>query len=288
MLLSSLALVFAVAASGSLEAQDVRFPADKMERATSVDESGKVEWAEHVEMKCSACSGTGKVKCTTCERLLDDAPTCIDCQRTKEAVCRMCCGLGYWPDPLEKVLCPACCGAAFILCDLCSGGGRIRGSEDGDRFSKCPACRGDGGWKCETCKGERLVETVPLKPSLKEASAANLRKAIAATDVAIQSVSGFKLDSETGSRKAVKDLVKRIKEGEKVFPVLKRAQKTIEDALNKTYAGNAWQHQGEREAKILQEAQFSVEYFLKAEKRIMEQALQRAETNEKLAADAGK
>jgi hypothetical protein len=31
-----------------------------------------------------------------------------------------------------------------------------------------------------------------------------------------------------------------------------------------------------------------VEYFLKAEKRIMEQALQRAETNEKLAADAGK
>ncbi|MBL9078312.1 MAG: hypothetical protein JNL08_12455 [Planctomycetes bacterium] len=270
--------------AGGLAAQDLRFVhPEKFERATKADDNGVLQWAEHEQVKCPTCSGTGKFKCPTCERFFDDAPHCIECKRTKEAVCRACAGAGHFADPLEKVLCPGCQGAGFLLCGLCNGGGRIKGEGSGDRWSTCPACRGDGGWKCGCCAGNRLVDSVPLKPSLKEANVAALDKAIATTDQVLVALQKWSPAEHKSSRKAVKELLKELKVAEAVYPAMKKLPKTLEDAMSKTAAGAQYQKQEEREGEIMGGVKNSAEYFLKHQKRMMELAKKRQEANAKLA-----
>lgn len=276
------AVLFAFAAAAP--AQDIRYiHPEKYERATKTDDAGLVQWDAHKEIQCQTCSGTGKIKCPTCERFYDDAEHCIECARKKETVCRSCGGLGHFPDPLEKVLCPGCKGAGFIECGLCSGGGRIKSESGGDRWSRCPACRGDGGWKCQGCKGERLVDAVQLKPSLKEANVQTLDKAIATTDEVLAELGKWSPGEHRSSRNAVKELLKVIKAAHGVYPVLKKTDKTCEEAMNKTYGGAQYQEQAEREGAVMGGYKDSVDYFLRHQRRMMELAKKRQEANEKVA-----
>lgn len=280
-----LCFVLAWFVAADLSAQELRFVhPEKFERATKADDAGLLQWAEMQEVKCPTCAGTGKMKCMTCERFFDDAPFCIECKRTKEAVCRACAGSGHFADPLEKALCPCCQGAGFLLCGLCNGGGRIKG-EGGDRWSTCPACRGDGGWKCGACKGERLVEVAQLKPSLRDANEATLEKALATTNEALAALEKFAPADFPSARKAVKDLQKQLKIAEKVYPPLKATQKSLEDAMNKTYGGTQYQGQGEREGAIMGTVKNSAEFYLKHQKHMMELCQKRLEANAKVEAE---
>lgn len=273
------AAVFAL--SAGLPAQDIRYVhPEKYERATKTDDHGLLQWAEHAPPKCTTCSGTGKTKCSTCERFFDDAKVCIECKRTKEAVCRACAGLGHFADPLEKALCPGCQGAGFLLCHLCNGGGRIRG-EDGERWSSCPVCRGDGGWKCGGCNGNRLVEVAQVKPSLRDAQVPALQKALATTDEALEGLAKFS-PANLPARKAVKELVKQLQIAQQLYPPLKRLQKPFEDAMSKTAGGAQYQGQAEREGAVLGGVKGSAEYYLKHQRRMLELALKRAEANAKV------
>ncbi|HEU4420386.1 MAG TPA: hypothetical protein VFT55_15730, partial [Planctomycetota bacterium] len=209
---------------------------EKIERATKADDKGMEQWAEHAKLECPTCSGTGKTKCSTCDRFAEDATTCVECKRSKEreVPCRTCAGTGAFPDPLEKVLCPGCRGAGFLLCMVCGGGGRLR-IDKAKQWSACPACRGEGGFKCAGCSGNRLVEVAGLKPSLKEANAATLGKALTPTEQALKDLDGFApTGGEVVVRKEVKALVKILEGAQGVHPAVKRMIKAVEDYMSKT------------------------------------------------------
>jgi len=278
------ALLAAFAVGQKREAVELRYVIpERFERATKADDKGLLQWAEHKQDKCVTCAGKGKTKCATCERFPDDAKQCVECKRNKdrETVCRPCGGLGYWPDPLEKAHCPQCLGSAVVVCLLCAGGGAIKTDGGGDRWQKCSGCRGEGGMKCGTCNGGRLVEVAVLKPSLKDANAASLTKALATTDQMLTALQAF-APSGNNTRKEVKELQKIYSSGQDVFPPMKRINKALDDVMNKVYAGNQYQGFQEREANTLNMFKSSSEYYLKHQKRMMELAHKRAEANEKL------
>lgn len=287
-LLSSLSVLLMWFGAPRVAAQDLRFVhPEKYERATKADEAGMLQWADHVEVKCVTCSGTGKMKCMTCERFYEDAPHCIECKRNeeKQAVCRACAGAGHFADPLEKALCPCCQGASFLVCGLCSGGGRLKTEGGGDRWGTCSGCRGTGGWECGVCDGERLVEVAALKPSLRDANLATLTKAIATTDQALEALGKFTPAGGPDARKAVKQLVKDLQIAQSVYPPLKRTPKVLEAAMSKTYGGSQFQGQAEREVEMMGGVKNSAEFYLKHQKRMLQLAQQRLEANEKRAAE---
>lgn len=260
---------------------------ERFERATKTDDKGLEQWAEWKPEKCSTCAGKGKTRCATCERFPDEAKNCIECKRNKdrETGCRSCGGLGHWPDPLEKVTCPQCMGAAVTVCGTCAGGGQIKITGGGDRWSNCPACRGDGGWKCATCNGARLVEPAQLKPSLKEANKETLAKAMAVADKTLAGLAAF-TPSAKDTRKEVKEFGRIVGEAGAVFPPMKRIGKALEDVMGKVYGGNQFQGHEEAEANTVNGFKVASEYYLKHQKRMMELAHKRAEINEKVLAES--
>lgn len=281
-----LATVLATMAFAQKEHVEIKyFAPDKFERATKTDDNGMIQWAEHAQVKCTTCSGTGKTKCTTCEGFSDDAKSCPDCKRTKEreAVCRACAGLGFFPDPLDKVHCPACLAAAFLTCFICHGGGHIKVEGSGEKWLDCPGCRGAGGFKCGVCNGNRLVEAAALKPTLRDANAATLQKAIATTDSVLQGLSAF-TPAGKNSRKETKEINRVLTMGQAVFPPIKRTPKVLDDYMGKTYGGANFIGHEEHEAEAMNLVKQSAEYYLKHQKRMMELAHKRAEANEILAA----
>jgi hypothetical protein len=279
LLLSFAVLVLCAARA---EAQVRHFSPDRFERATVTDAEGRIQWAEHAEVKCPTCTGTGKHKCTTCERFPDEATKCPDCgkKEAKEAVCHACAGTGRFPDPLEKALCPGCMGAGHIVCGNCPGTGILKVGDD-KRWSDCPGCRGDGFFKCPACNGARLVGVASLKPSLKDANAATLQKALKQTDELIKELAAFTPQAKN-SRKESKELAKIIQSGDKLYPALKPTSKALDELMKWTFPGANFQGQAEREVQSMQRMQASVDYYLKHQKRMMELALKRAEANEKL------
>jgi hypothetical protein len=168
---------------------------------------------------------------------------------------------------------------------LCSGGGAIKTDGCGDRWQKCVGCRGDGGLKCGTCNGNRLVEVAALKPSLKEANAASLTKALATTEQMLTALQAF-APSGNNTRKEVKELQKIYSGGQDVFPPMKRINKALDEVMGKVYAGSQFQESEQREANTLNTFKSHSEYYLKHQKRMMELALKRAEANEKLLAES--
>lgn len=277
--------LFAATAAAQKQPEIRYVSPDKFERATTTDAKGLLQWAEWKPEKCQSCAGSGKTKCLTCWRFKEDAKFCVECKRNKdlETACRACAGLGKWPDPLEKVHCPECFAAGFVLCLTCGGGGQIKTEGGGDRWAACSVCRGDGGFKCSTCNGARLVEVAAVKPNLKDASAATLQKAIAQTDQAIAAIAAVKPTGK-GTRKEVKELVKGYGIAQSTFPPLKRTAKSLEDVIGKVYGDN-FQGSEEREANTLATFQQHTDYFLKHQKRMLELAHKRAEANEKLLAE---
>ncbi|MBL8755369.1 MAG: hypothetical protein JNK15_18865 [Planctomycetes bacterium] len=265
--------------------QKVLLP-EKLERPTVTDDKGVVQWAPWKGVKCQGCSGSGKVKCDVCDRFGDDATNCPDCKRSKErlAVCRICAGTGELADPLDKVACPGCQGAAFQLCSVCGGGGRLK-IGGAKQWSDCPSCRGDGAFKCGTCNGSRLVEPAALKPSLREASVKDLAKAITVVDAALTEVGAIEPAGGDKARKSVKALVKACDTAGGTFPPLKRLGKPFEDFMGKIYAGKQFQGSAENEANTIANAKKSAEYYLKHQKRMLDLAHKRAEANAKLAGE---
>lgn len=259
---------------------------EKIERATVVGEDGLQRWAEWKAIRCPNCEGKKKVKCPTCERFSDDATTCVECQRNekKEADCRMCAGAGELPDPLDKVACPGCRGASFLVCTVCSGGGRLK-IGDAKKFGDCVGCRGAGGWKCGACNGARMVEPAALKPSLKEAPAKDLAKAAAVTESALKELAAVTPAGGDKARKDVKALVKAFEVAGAVHPAMKRLGKPFEDYMGKIYAGKQFQGSAENEAATMAMVKDAAEAYLKHQKRMLELAQKRAEANAKVASE---
>lgn len=287
LLLSSLLAAVVLTIAGPARAQDEIRPVhpERFERATKADADGVLQWAEHEAAKCTTCSGSGKTKCSTCDRFKDEIKHCIECKGTKETACRACAGLGAFPDPLVQVLCPGCMGAAVQACKCCGGGGQFTTESSGDRLVGCPACRGDGGWPCTVCGGKRVVDSVPLKPSLAEANEATLAKAIANADDAIAALSKFTPAGGKDARKAAKQLSKDLALAQKTFPVLKLHAKYFDHCMGRTYGGGEYKGQEEREAEVQNDFREGAKYFLQHQKRMMELARKRQEANGKLAGE---
>lgn len=277
-------LVLFVMAAGPVRAQkpvELRYPIpEKVERATKADDQGVLQWTKWEEPQCPTCKGTGKTKCPHCWRFPDDVKDCIECKRTaeREAVCRVCAGLGHIADPLEKVLCPGCLGAGFEPCMTCGGGGQQKVNGNGDTWTACVSCRGTGGYKCGVCEGERLVEPTALKPTLGEANAATLKKAIATTD---QILAGLSTWEPTGknSRKEAKEFTKILGPAAALMPPLKRMPKVFDTYMGKLYAGNQFVGYEENQANGMKLWKEHTTYYLKLQKRMMELCLKRAEAN---------
>jgi hypothetical protein len=166
---------------------------------------------------------------------------------------------------------------------VCGGGGRLR-IDKAKQFSACPACRGEGGFKCGGCSGNRLVEVASLKPSLKEANAATLGKALTPTEQALKDLDAFTATGgEVVVRKEVKALVKILEGAQAVHPAVKRMIKAFEDYMSKTYAGSNFQGEEEMYSNAMKLVKENTVAYLKHQKRMMELCLKRAEANEKLA-----
>lgn len=266
---------------GGIGAQDgwKRWIPEKIERPTTKDENGIQSWAEWKGDKCPTCAGTGKAKCTVCERFSDDATNCPDCHRNekKETVCRTCGGTGSQQDPLEKVQCPACMAAGFLLCTVCGGGGRLKVGE-AKQWSDCPACRGTGSFPCTVCNGDRMVEVCTLKPSLKDADSKSLKKAMTAVEQALKDLEAFKPTGGPAIRKDVKAVQKTL-DSQKDSPV-KKVGKQLGDYMTKIYAGAQFQGHEDNEVQTLGMVKAAAEYNLKHQHRMLELCLKRAEANE--------
>jgi hypothetical protein len=166
----------------------------------------------------------------------------------------------------------------------CGGGGRLK-VDKAKQWSDCPVCRGEGGFKCASCNGNRLVEAAGLKPSLKEANAATLGKAIAPTEQTLKDLDAFApTGGDVAVRKEVKALVKILEGAQAVHPAIKRLIKPFEDYMSKTYAASQFQGHEEEYANAMKLVKENTTYDLKHQKRMMELCLKRAEANEKLAA----
>jgi len=279
---------WAVGSPSLVMAQGVRYQMpERIERATKADAAGVLQWEEWTAPKCLSCTGTGKAKCTTCERFQDEAEICIECKRNaqREVACRACAGVGTYPDPLDKALCPGCMGASFLLCPTCGGGGRLRIGDGAKNWSACPCCRGDGGFKCGVCNGNRLVETAGLKPSLRDAPPKELAKAIAATDACLKELGLVNPAGGDKARKEQKALVKALGAGASVHPAIKRLPKVFEDYMGKCAAGSQFQGYDEEQVESMNLVKQNAEYYLKHQKRMLELANKRAEANAKLAAE---
>lgn len=256
---------------------------EKLERPTKADDKGMLLWAPHDKQKCPTCSGTTTTGCAHCDRI-EGNTKCLECSLKKTAPCRTCGGLGYLPDPLEKVSCPGCLGATVVECDVCNTIGSQKVTGSGDKPKECLACKGDGGFKCTVCKGARLVEPAQLKPSLAEAGPEALKKALEATDATLKALAAFEPTGK-GTRKEIKKYLEVLGTGAAFYPPLKRCQVVAEEVMKSVLKGEVWQGHEEREAAELKRMKASNEYYLKVNKRMIELAIARAEANAKLAAE---
>ncbi|MCR9248439.1 MAG: hypothetical protein NXI31_25715 [bacterium] len=265
-----------------------RYTPERVERKTEAGDDGKLKWAKYEAEKCRGCSGTGKTKCKACERLFDEAG-CPDCKRKekREIVCRTCIGDGSLPDPLKKVHCPGCSGAAFLLCTVCNGGGKIR-VDKAKRLSACPACRGDGAFPCKGCGGKRHVSGAALKPSLATADdTKKIKRALDVTEKMLKELGRFQPKGGDKGRKEAKALAKILKSGAKTHPAFKGLEKQVGKYMGKIFAGKQFVGAAEHESLAMERLKASAEYYLKMQKRMLELTLKRVEANAKIAAENG-
>jgi len=277
-----LTLLFAASADATAQGARYLIP-ERIERATEEGEDGKLQWAAWPAPDCGSCKGTGKSVCATCARFPKEAEHCPECQRKDKqkhlTACRACAGKGKIADPLDQVPCAGCMGSGMFLCTVCGGGGRLKVGA-AKRWSKCPACRGDGKYDCGGCKGKRVMTSLVIKPSLREAELDKLQKAMKAVDKSMTLFDKFSPTGGTKARKAVKELGKAYDAMKKVHPAWKGMAKATKSYMGKIFAGAQFQGHEENEANTMSMLKSNAEYYLKHQKRMLELAIKRAELNE--------
>lgn len=274
----------AVAAPAQKKSEFLLPVPEKLERATTPDAEGRLQFVAHKPERCPNCKGRQVMTCLHCERFDEgDCDRCPECKNTKEATCRVCAGSGETQDILERAPCPTCFGAALTRCFVCGGRGKFPVAGGGDRKQKCGCCDGVGAYPCSTCDGKRFVELPALKPSITEAKAADLEKAIAAIDAVAAELEKFA--STRDGRKDAKAFAKVTAAGGKYLPVLKRAQKDFEETAKKQAKGAVWTQYGDMVAAQAESAKQTLGYYLAHQKRVLELCLARMKANE---AAAGK
>ena len=160
-------------------------------------------------------------------------------------------------------------------------GGPVPVEGGGKRDQKCGCCKGKGAYDCTTCKGERAVEPPKLKPSVAEAKAQDLRKALEA--LAEVQAALDKFESSRDARKDMKAIARVVKPGFKYFPVLKRFAKQFDIATKAQTKGAVWTSYVDNVVAHADLMKRSLDYYLKHQKRVLELSLARAEHNEKVA-----
>jgi hypothetical protein len=255
---------------------------DTYKRATTTDAQGLTQWAEYDKPVCPTCQGKKTTVCTHCQRFTD-VKKCIECNMKKVAPCRACAGLGYMPDPLEQVLCPGCMGAGFFPCFVCGGKGTMKIEGNGDHVFDCVACKGEGGFKCPVCNGERLVESAQVKPHLKDASVATLKKAQASVEEVLKAVDGFTPGGKD-ARRDVRIYNKLLTPAFAVLPPLKRCPKALDEIMGRIFMGSQFKGHEQQEADALQQWKSSNLYYLKHQKHLLDLCIERAESNAKVLA----
>lgn len=275
-----LSVLFASDAQGGARGARYLIP-ERIERATEAGTDGELQWAEWPAPACASCKGTGKMVCPTCARFAKDAKDCPECGRKDPknmTACRACAGTGKIADPLDEVPCAGCMGSGMFLCTVCGGGGQLRvGSAK--RWSKCPACRGKGKFDCGACKGKRVMSSLVIKPSLREAELGNLKKAMKAVDASLALFAAFNPQGGTKARKEVKALGKAYDAMKKFHPSFKNMAKATKSYMSKIFAGAQFQGHAENEANTMNRLKANAEYYLKHQKRMLELATARAESN---------
>ena len=175
--------------------------------------------------------------------------------------------------------------SAFFPCTTCGGRGGSKVEGSGDKVMACPSCKGDGGFKCTVCDGKRLVESVQVKPPLKDnTNLAMLQKARDQIDATLKDLGGFEPDGKN-TRKDVKDIQKRVGGAPPTMTPLKKWPKALDDVMGKIYGGSTYMGHEEREAETLKIWKSNTEYYLKHQKRMIELAHKRAEANAKVQAE---
>ncbi|MFK7741152.1 MAG: hypothetical protein AB8H80_12610 [Planctomycetota bacterium] len=259
------------------------FKADKVERKTEAGDDGQHTWVAWHSPDCHSCKGVGKSTCVTCARFAKDAKDCPECHRKDPKLlveCRVCAGSGKLADPLESAPCAGCMGAGFLVCTVCGGGGQLKVG-GAKRWSDCPTCRGDGGFPCGGCKGKRTMSSLQIKPSLRDAPLDKLLKAKKDLDKTIAKFEAFAPVGGKGARKAVKTLGSAYSAAKKLHPAFKALPKSSKDYMNKTFAGKQFQGSDEREADTFKMLKRNAEYYLQWQRRMLQLAIERAETNAK-------
>ena len=282
---SLFALLLCLLAAPSVTAQDgyPRYTPERTERKTEKGEDGKLVWAKWAFEKCRFCTGTGKTTCKACEKMPEEVG-CPDCKRKdkRQIVCRTCIGEGTLPDPLEKVHCPGCAAAGFLICTVCNGGGKIR-IKGAKRYNACPACRGAGAWKCEACDGERFVGGAKLKPSLAECEDPDkIQDALEVAEEMLKDLEKFKPEGGDKARKEVKELQRIIKVGYKDFVALKAFHKQAGKYMGKIFAGKQFVGAADHESYAMNRIKEALVYYVKMQKQMLTLAKQRAEANVKI------
>ena len=279
-----LPLLFFVSAllSAPLAAQGPRFLIpEKIERTTQADDDGVEQWTEWKGVKGPSCKGTGKSVCVTCARFPKDAKDCPECGRKDDkllATCRVCIGTGELPDPLISVPCAGCMGSGVWVCTVCGGSAKIKVGA-AKRWSKCPACRGAGGFPCRGCKGKRVMSGLQLKPTILVAGPDKLKKTIKGLERTAQLFAKFTPIGGTKARKAVKELTAAFDSAKKMNPAFKDLGKQAKDYMGKIFAGANFQGHEENEQNTMTRIKTHAEYYLKHQARILDLALKRAEHN---------
>jgi len=277
-----LTLLAAVAARGSAQSY---FLPSAYEIATEDDAGGLQQFKKSEPLECVNCKGRTVATCMTCARF-ENHEHCIECNmKPAEATCRGCAGLGHFPDPLEKVHCPGCMAAGFIVCMVCGGRGYQLVAGSGDKRLNCVACKDQGGWPCAICKGQRLVEVARPKPDLRRAKLAKLQKA---RELVAQLHADLKAYKWLGknTRKDYKNYVKMLKPAAAVLPPLKRTGKAFDAVLKKTQSGSVFKSYQEREQATIKQWIERNLYYLEHQQHLLDLAIARAEHNEKVLADA--
>lgn len=257
--------------------------AAKLERPTQTDAEGLLQFAPHQKERCVNCKGRQVMTCLHCARFdPGDCESCPECKNTTEATCRICAGTGEMPDILQRAPCPTCFGAALTPCFVCGGKGKFPVAGGGDRKQKCGCCDGKGAYPCSTCDGKRHVDLPVRKPTVTEAKAADLEKAIAALGAVAKELEEF---ASTGDgRKDAKAFAKVAAAGGRHLPAMKAVQKHFDEVSKRQAKGAVWTHYADAVKSQADSCKQALAYYLEHQQRVLQLCLARAVHNEEVLA----